>query len=92
MVSLDLYTQNIPLTQKAKFWSNYVSSLKGENVPSEVLAAVGQFISVLRLSIIVMDRISLIIMQATRISEPMIQISETGTPPSLRLCPTTTLN
>ena len=30
MVSLDLYTQNIPLTQKAKFWTNYVSSLKGE--------------------------------------------------------------
>merc|ERR1712156_520756 len=29
MVSLNLYTQNIPLTQKAKFWSNYVSSLKG---------------------------------------------------------------
>merc|ERR1712141_393755 len=29
MVSLDLYTQNIPLTQKAKFWSNYISSLKG---------------------------------------------------------------
>merc|ERR1711878_231115 len=29
MVSLDLYTQNIPLTQKAKFWTNYVSSLKG---------------------------------------------------------------
>ena len=67
MVSLDLYTQNIPLTQvldvshqsshcsisnihylqKAKFWTNYVSSLKGENVPSYVLAATGQFISVL---------------------------------------------
>merc|ERR1712168_1583737 len=29
MVSLDLYTQNIPLTQKAKFWTNFVSSLKG---------------------------------------------------------------
>merc|ERR1712142_20515 len=29
MASLDLYTQNIPLTQKAKFWTNYVSSLKG---------------------------------------------------------------
>merc|ERR1712117_912440 len=29
MVSLNLYTQNIPLTQKAKFWTNYVSSLKG---------------------------------------------------------------
>ena len=66
MVSLDLYTQNIPLTQvirfspcfipninyfqKAKFWSNYVSSLKGENVPSQVLAVTGQFISVLRLT------------------------------------------
>merc|ERR1712098_511945 len=29
MVSMNLYTQNIPLTQKAKFWTNYVSSLKG---------------------------------------------------------------
>merc|ERR1712107_221667 len=29
IMSLDLYTQNIPLTQKAKFWSNYVSALKG---------------------------------------------------------------
>merc|ERR1711935_76934 len=28
-MSLDPYTQNIPLTQKARFWSNYVSSLKG---------------------------------------------------------------
>merc|ERR1712130_831772 len=28
-MSLDVYTQNIPLTQKARFWSNYVSSLKG---------------------------------------------------------------
>ena len=32
MVSLDLYTQNIPLTQKAKFWTNYVSSLKGDAI------------------------------------------------------------
>eukprot|EP00092_Neocalanus_flemingeri_P064089 GFUD01077667.1.p1 GENE.GFUD01077667.1~~GFUD01077667.1.p1 ORF type:complete len:119 (+),score=21.57 GFUD01077667.1:40-396(+) len=29
MSSLALYTQNIPLTQKAKFWTNYVSALKG---------------------------------------------------------------
>merc|ERR1711915_115782 len=29
IMSLDLYTQNIPLTQKARFWSNYVSALKG---------------------------------------------------------------
>merc|ERR1711976_28615 len=29
IMSLDLYTQNIPLTQKAKFWSNYVAALKG---------------------------------------------------------------
>eukprot|EP00090_Calanus_glacialis_P026688 TRINITY_DN4195_c0_g1_i1.p1 TRINITY_DN4195_c0_g1~~TRINITY_DN4195_c0_g1_i1.p1 ORF type:complete len:118 (+),score=29.37 TRINITY_DN4195_c0_g1_i1:53-406(+) len=29
MSSLNTYTQNIPLTQKAKFWSNYVSALKG---------------------------------------------------------------
>ena len=29
MASLHNYTQNIPLTQKAKFWSNYVSALKG---------------------------------------------------------------
>eukprot|EP00092_Neocalanus_flemingeri_P104056 GFUD01133233.1.p1 GENE.GFUD01133233.1~~GFUD01133233.1.p1 ORF type:complete len:118 (-),score=27.29 GFUD01133233.1:103-456(-) len=28
-MSLDLYTRNIPLTQKARFWSNYVSALKG---------------------------------------------------------------
>ena len=30
-MSLDLYTRNIPLTQKAKFWGNYVSALKGES-------------------------------------------------------------
>ena len=29
-MSLDLYTRNIPLTQKAKFWGNYVSALKGK--------------------------------------------------------------
>ena len=29
-MSLDLYTRNIPLTQKARFWGNYVSALKGE--------------------------------------------------------------
>merc|ERR1712243_45958 len=28
-MSLDLYTRDLPLTQKARFWSNYVSSLKG---------------------------------------------------------------
>merc|ERR1712098_903239 len=28
-MSLDLYTRNIPLTQKAKFWGNYVGALKG---------------------------------------------------------------
>merc|ERR1712114_10051 len=28
-MSLDLYTRNIPLTQKAKFWGTYVSALKG---------------------------------------------------------------
>merc|ERR1712223_1355591 len=28
-MSLDLYTRNIPLTQKANFWGNYVSALKG---------------------------------------------------------------
>ena len=27
---MELYTNNAPLTQKAKFWCNYVSSLKGE--------------------------------------------------------------
>ena len=32
MASLDLYTQNIPLTQKAKFWTNFVSSLKGRDI------------------------------------------------------------
>merc|ERR1711915_1029090 len=29
LISLDLYTRNIPLTQKARFWGNYVSALKG---------------------------------------------------------------
>jgi len=29
-MSLDTYTQNIPLTQKARFWSNYVAALKGK--------------------------------------------------------------
>ena len=28
-MSLDLYTNNISLTQKAKFWGDFVSSLKG---------------------------------------------------------------
>jgi hypothetical protein len=28
-MSFDSYTQNIPLTQKANFWTNYVSALKG---------------------------------------------------------------
>ena len=27
---LDLYTNNAALTQKARFWCNFVSSLKGE--------------------------------------------------------------
>ena len=35
-MSLDLYTRNIPLTQKARFWGNYVSSLKGEIDSSEL--------------------------------------------------------
>eukprot|EP00092_Neocalanus_flemingeri_P044382 GFUD01049205.1.p1 GENE.GFUD01049205.1~~GFUD01049205.1.p1 ORF type:complete len:101 (-),score=31.50 GFUD01049205.1:14-316(-) len=29
MASLSAHTQNIPLTQQARFWSNYVSALKG---------------------------------------------------------------
>ena len=29
-MSLDLYTRNIPLAQKARFWGNYVSALKGK--------------------------------------------------------------
>eukprot|EP00092_Neocalanus_flemingeri_P045752 GFUD01051279.1.p1 GENE.GFUD01051279.1~~GFUD01051279.1.p1 ORF type:complete len:118 (-),score=21.97 GFUD01051279.1:117-470(-) len=28
-MSLDLYTRYMPLTQKTKFWGNYVSALKG---------------------------------------------------------------
>ena len=32
IMSVDLYTHNIPLTQKATFWSNYVSALKGRNI------------------------------------------------------------
>ena len=42
-MSMDLYTQNISLTQKARFWSNYISALKGKlssslylSVPSPV--------------------------------------------------------
>ncbi len=31
---MELYTNNAPLTQKAKFWCNYVSSLKGEKALS----------------------------------------------------------
>merc|ERR1711934_1343522 len=30
-MSLDLYTRNIPPTQKARFWGNYVSALKGNS-------------------------------------------------------------
>merc|ERR1712029_152884 len=29
-MSFDTYTQNISLTQKAKFWTNYISALKGQ--------------------------------------------------------------
>ena len=28
-MSLEVYTRNIPLTEKARFWGNFVSSLKG---------------------------------------------------------------
>ena len=28
-MNLDVYTQHIPLTQKARFWGNFVSALKG---------------------------------------------------------------
>jgi len=28
-MNLDVYTQHIPLTQKARFWGNWVSALKG---------------------------------------------------------------
>merc|ERR1712106_121032 len=28
-MSLDVYTNSIPLTQKAQFWSTYISALKG---------------------------------------------------------------
>merc|ERR1711915_863864 len=38
IMSLDLYTQNISLTQKARFWSNYISALKGQ----ETLCAAGE--------------------------------------------------
>merc|ERR1711963_1070647 len=30
-MNLDCYTQHIPLTQKARFWGNFVSALKGSN-------------------------------------------------------------
>merc|ERR1712029_660436 len=29
-MSFDTYTQNISLTQKARFWTNYISALKGQ--------------------------------------------------------------
>merc|ERR1711962_1827972 len=29
IMSLEIYTRNIPLTEKARFWGNFVSSLKG---------------------------------------------------------------
>ena len=29
-MNLDCYTQHIPLTSKARFWSNFVSALKGK--------------------------------------------------------------
>ena len=29
-MNLDVYTQHIPLTSKARFWGNFVSALKGE--------------------------------------------------------------
>ena len=35
-MSMDLYTQNISLTQKARFWSNYISALKGKSWSSVV--------------------------------------------------------
>merc|ERR1712038_1587466 len=28
-MNLDVYTQHVPLTQKARFWGNFVSALKG---------------------------------------------------------------
>ena len=28
-MNLDVYTQHIPLTQKARFWGDFVSALKG---------------------------------------------------------------
>ena len=36
---LDLYTNNAALTQKARFWCNFVSSLKGEFQFSGVAAS-----------------------------------------------------
>ena len=38
-MSMDLYTQNISLTQKARFWSNYISALKGKCCSSIVPAS-----------------------------------------------------
>merc|ERR1719312_2311927 len=37
-MSFDLSTQNITLTQKAKFWTNYISALKGQ----DALCAAGE--------------------------------------------------
>jgi len=37
---LDLYTQNSALTQKAKFWCNYVGALKGKAVIAPVVIVV----------------------------------------------------
>merc|ERR1712029_602341 len=37
-MSFDISTQNITLTQKAKFWTNYISALKGQ----DALCAAGE--------------------------------------------------
>ena len=39
---MELYTNNAPLTQKAKFWCNFVSSLKGDYPNAHLLYTFSQ--------------------------------------------------
>ena len=41
-MSLDLYTRNIPLTQKARFWGNYVSALKGQIIVNTFISRINK--------------------------------------------------
>ena len=76
-MSLDLYTRYIPLTQKAQFWGNYVSALKGWIV----------YIHLHYIYVLLM-----IIYQVTlTCALPLSPASPTTTPPSPRPCLQSTL-